>query len=121
MNRESAKFASIRALYRSRNFRTICASQLLAGLGEWLATLALIALVWKKTHSAIASGVVLAFRILPAALLGSWLGSFAERFDRKRVLVACNAGRACVYGALPIVGVILRGFDNNILTQVGFV
>src|SRR5439155_26315527 len=119
MKRESGKFASIRALYRSRNFRTICASKLLAGLGEWLATLALIALVWDKTHSAIASGVVLAFRILPAALLGSWLGSFAERFDRKRVLVACNAGRACVYGALPIVGGLAPVLALALLAEVG--
>ena len=119
MNRESRKFASIRALYRSRDFRTLCGSQLLAGLGEWLATLALIALVWDKTHSAIASGVVLAFRILPAALLGSWLGSFAERFDRKRVLVACNAGRACVYGALPIVGGLAPVLALALLAEVG--
>ena len=104
MSRFTGKFASVRALNRSKDFRTLCGSQLLAGLGEWLATLALIALVWDITHSAIASGVVLAFRILPAALVGSWLGSFAERFDRKRVLVACNAGRACLYGALPLVG-----------------
>jgi dTMP kinase len=119
MSRSSAKFASIRALYRSRDFRTICGSQLLAGLGEWLATLALIALVWDKTHSAIASGVVLAFRILPAALLGSWLGSFAERFDRKKVLVACNAGRACVYGALPIVGGLAPVLALALLAEVG--
>ena len=119
MSRMQGKFAPTRALYRSKDFRTLCASQLLAGLGEWLATLALIALVWDKTHSAIASGVVLAFRILPAALLGSWLGSFAERFDRKRVLVACNAGRACVYGALPIVGGLAPVLALALFAEVG--
>jgi len=119
MSRFSPKFASLRALNRSKDFRTLCASQLLAGLGEWLATLALIALVWEKTHSAIASGVVLAFRILPAALLGSWLGSFADRFDRKRVLVACNAGRACVYGALPIVGGLAPVLALALFAEVG--
>jgi dTMP kinase len=119
VSRSSSKFASIRALNRSKDFRTICASQLLAGLGEWLATLALIALVWDRTHSAIASGVVLAFRILPAALLGSWLGSFAERFDRKRVLVACNAGRACLYGALPLVGGLAPVLALALMAEVG--
>jgi dTMP kinase len=119
MSRFSGTFASVRALNRSKDFRTLCASQLLAGLGEWLATLALIALVWEKTHSAIASGVVLAFRILPAALLGSWLGSFAERFDRKKVLVACNAGRACVYGALPVVGGLAPVLALALLAEVG--
>ena len=119
MSRFAGKFASVRSLYGSRNFRRLCGSQLLAGLGEWLATLALIALVWERTHSAIASGVVLAFRILPAALLGSWLGSFAERFDRKRVLVACNAGRACIYGALPIVGGLAPVLALALLAEVG--
>lgn len=98
------KFQSVRLLNRSRDFRALCASQVLAGLGEWLATLALIALVWERTGSAIASGLVLGFRILPAALLGSLLGSLVDRLDRKRVLVACNAGRACLYGALPLAG-----------------
>ena len=119
MSRFNGKFAAVRSLNRSKDFRTLCGSQLLAGLGEWLATLALIALVWDRTHSAIASGVVLAFRILPAALLGSWLGSFAERFDRKRVLVACNAGRACLYGALPLVGGLAPVLALALLAEVG--
>ena len=119
MQRTTRKFSSIRALNKSRDFRILCASQLLAGLGEWLATLALIALVWDRTHSAIASGVVLAFRILPAALLGSWLGSVVDRLDRKRVLVASNAGRACVYGALPVVGGLAPVLALALLAEVG--
>lgn len=118
MKRNTERFTSLRALNRSRDFRTLCASQALAGLGEWLATLALIALVWDKTHSAIASGVVLAFRILPAALLGSWLGSLVDRLDRKRVLVACNAGRAVMYGALPIAGGLAPVLALALLAEV---
>ena len=118
MKRNTERFQSLRALNRSRDFRTLCASQALAGLGEWLATLALIALVWDKTHSAIASGVVLAFRILPAALLGSWLGTLVDRLDRKRVLVACNAGRAVVYGALPIAGGLAPVLALALLAEV---
>lgn len=118
MKRSGERFQSLRALNRSRDFRTLCASQALAGLGEWLATLALIALVWEKTHSAVASGVVLAFRILPAALLGSWLGTVVDRLDRKRVLVACNAGRAVVYGALPVVGGLAPVLALALLAEV---
>jgi dTMP kinase len=111
-------FASLRALRASADFPTLCASQALAGLGEWIATLALIALVWERTRSPIASGVVLAFRILPAALVGSWLGSLVDRLDRKRVLVACNAGRACVYGALPVVGGLAPVLALALLAEV---
>ncbi len=119
LKRNTERFASFRALNRSKDFRTLCASQLLAGLGEWLATLALIALVWEKTHSAVASGLVLAFRILPAALIGSWLGGFVDRFNRKRVLIACNAGRACIYGALPIVGGLAPVLALALVAEVG--
>jgi dTMP kinase len=118
MRRSTERFQSLRALNRSPDFRSLCASQALAGLGEWLATLALIALVWDRTHSAIASGVVLAFRILPAALLGSWLGSLVDRLDRKRVLVACNAGRAVVYGALPLFGGLAPVLALALLAEV---
>lgn len=98
------RLKSVSVLWASPDFRAICASQALAGLGEWLATMALIAIVWDRTHSALVSGLVLAFRILPAALIGSFVGTLVDRFDRRRVLVACTAARAAVYGALPLVG-----------------
>jgi dTMP kinase len=112
------KFRSLGALFSNRDFRSLCHSQVLAGLGEWLATMALIALVWDRTHSALASGIVLVFRILPAAVLGSFLGSFVDRLDRKRVLVACTAGRAVVYGAIPLVGGIAAVLALALVAEV---
>lgn len=102
--RLTERFHSLRALLSKQDFRRLCTSQVFGGLGEWLATLALIGLVWDRTHSAVASGMVLAFRILPAAVLSSVLGLIVDRFDRRRVLVACTAGRAAIYGTLPLVG-----------------
>jgi len=97
------RLPTLRALMRNPDFRLLCSSQMLAGLGEWLATMALVALVWERTHSAVAGGLVLVVRILPAAVLGTVLGSVVDRFDRKRVMVACNGGRAVVYGVLPFI------------------
>src|SRR6266850_2456918 len=94
----------LRALLSKHDFRRLVVSQIFGGMGEWLATLALIALVWDRTHSAVASGIVLALRILPAALVGGLLAAFVDRFDRKRVLIACTTGRALIYGTLPLVG-----------------
>lgn len=80
--------------------------------------MALIALVWDRTHSAIVAGLVLGFRLAPAALLGSLLGSFAARFDRKRVLIACTAGRALAYGFLPLVTGIAPVLALALLAEV---
>lgn len=104
------RFQGARALFRTKDFRRLAVAQIFGGLGEWIATLALIAIVWDRTHSAFVSGIVITLRILPAAIIGSVLGSFVDRFDRRRVLVATTAGRACIYGALPFfsgVGVVL--------------
>jgi dTMP kinase len=102
--RVGKRFQGLRALFDRQDFRKLCISQIFGGIGEWVATLALIALVWERTHSAVVSGLVLAMRILPAALVGSLLGMLVDRFDRRRVLVACTAVRACIYGSLPLVG-----------------
>lgn len=104
------RFRSLAALWSIRDFRMLCGSQVLDGLGEWLATMALIALVWERTQSALISGMVLMFRILPAALIGTWLGGLVDRFNGKSVLVWTTAARAGVYAALPFVsgiGVVL--------------
>lgn len=98
------RFQALKQLLDARDFRRLVTSQVVGGLGEWLATMALIALVWERTHSAFLSGAVLALRIAPAAVLTGALSKVIDRFDRRRVLVACTLGRACIYGALPLVG-----------------
>jgi len=98
------RFQGLRTLFSGKDFKKLCVAQVFGGMGEWLATLALIGLVYDRTHSAVASGMVLALRILPAALAGSFLGHFVDRFDRRKVLIACTAGRALIYGSLPLVG-----------------
>jgi MFS family permease len=108
----------LRALLSKHDFRRLLVSQLFGSLGEWLATLALIALVWDRTHSAVASGVVLALRILPAAVIGGLLASVVDRFDRKRVLIGCTAGRALIYGSLPFVGGVAPVLGLALLAEV---
>ncbi|MFA5889976.1 MAG: MFS transporter [Actinomycetota bacterium] len=112
------RFAVLRTLFSKKDFRRLCISQVFGGTGEWLATLALLALVWDKTHSAFASGIVLAFRILPAALVGGFLGALVDKLDRRRVLVACTAGRAVIYGSLPFVSDIAPVLGLALLAEM---
>jgi dTMP kinase len=116
--RATRRFHAARELWACRDFRRLVASQGLGGLGEWIATFALLALVWQRTHSAIVSGMVLSLRILPAAVIGTFLGRLVDRLDRRRVLVACTAGRACVYGAIPFVGGIAAVLGLALVAEV---
>jgi dTMP kinase len=116
---KARRFPGLRTLFGKRDFRKLCVAQVFGGMGEWLATLALIGLVWDRTHSAFVSGIVLASRILPAALIGSLLSAFVDRFDRRKVLIACTFGRATIYGLLPLVGGVAPVLALALLAEVG--
>lgn len=113
------RFDGMRRLFAERDFKRLLASQAMGGLGEWVATMALITLVWDRTHSAVASGLVLALRLLPAAVLSGFLGLLVDRFDRRRVLVACTLGRALIYGSLPLVGGVAPVLALALVAEVG--
>ena len=97
------RFQGLRTLFGKRDFRKLCVAQVFGGMGEWLATLALIGLVYDRTHSAFISGIVLASRILPAALIGSVLSAFVDRFDRRKVLIVCTAGGFVAFFAFALM------------------
>src|SRR5207248_7562881 len=75
---KAGRFQGLRTLFGRRDFAKLCIAQVFGGMGEFLATLALIGFVYDRTHSAFLSGVVLASRILPAALIGSVLSAFVD-------------------------------------------
>ena len=106
-------------MFGRRDFAKLCIAQVFGGMGEFLATLALIGFVYDRTHSAFLSGVVLASRILPAALIGSVLSAFVDRFDRRKVLIFCTFGRATIYGILPLVGGVAPVLALAFLAEVG--
>ena len=113
------KFEGLRTLFGKRDFRKLCIAQVFGGMGEFLATLALIGFVYDRTHSAFLSGIVLASRILPAALIGSVLSAFVDRFDRRKVLIVCTFGRATIYGILPLVGGVAPVLALALVAEVG--
>ena len=49
-------------------------------------------------------GAVFAARIVPGLLFASWAGAVIDRWDRRRVMVVCDLGRAAVLVSLPFVG-----------------
>ena len=48
----------------------------------------------------------MAARIVPGLFLGAASGVVADRFDRKRVMVTCDIGRAAVLVTLPFVDTV---------------
>ncbi|HEX8335380.1 MAG TPA: MFS transporter [Pyrinomonadaceae bacterium] len=83
-------------LRRNRDFRYLWLGQVVSQLGDWFDTIALFTLVLKLTGSGKAVGLVLVARFLPSVVLGPLSGVLADRFDRRRIMIASDAARALV-------------------------
>jgi MFS family permease len=81
---------------RIRDFRLLWGAGLISSVGSWLLVLAVPAHVFLVTRSLAATGLTLAAEYLPILLLGPIAGAAADRWDRRRLMIAANLFRAAV-------------------------
>ena len=94
---------SASSLVRRRGFRTLLVGQGISALGDWMGTVAFMALALRLTGSPAAVGGVLTLRLLPAAIAGPIAAHVAVRWDRRRTMLAMDATRAVLIGLVPLV------------------
>jgi MFS family permease len=86
-----------------RGYRDLVIGQAVSSFGDWMGTVALMALVLDLTGSATAVGVILVLRLLPAGFAGPIAAGLAERWDRRRIMLTCDAVRAVLVALIPLV------------------
>ncbi|WP_460449939.1 MFS transporter [Alsobacter sp. SYSU BS001988] len=77
------------AALRSRDYRLFFGARFLSGLAMQVQNVGLGWLVYDRTGSALALGLVGLAAFLPALALALVTGHVADRFDRRRIIVAC--------------------------------
>ena len=77
--------------FRHRDFRLVMGAKLLSVLGGQMQTVAIGFQVYQKTHDPMHLGLVGLAKFAPAFLLSLPAGQVADRFDRRKVLVAYHA------------------------------
>lgn len=108
-------------LFGSHAFFRLWLTQVVSATGDWLGFLAIAALATRiSDRPEAAVGLVMSARIIPGFFLGPAAGVFADRFDRKRLMVACDVGRALVLASLPFVdtvpGLVVASLVMEVLT-----
>lgn len=86
-----------------RNFRLALTSVAVSTGGDWLYNVALFAFVFEATQSTswvAAAGIL---RLVPYVLFGPYGGVVADRFDRRRVMVASDLVRAALMFGLAAI------------------
>jgi MFS family permease len=93
MNLTNAPSGTIRSALRYPDFRWLLSALAVSQIGDWLYNLALVVLVYDRTHSALWAGVTTAARVVPVVVLGPLGGVLADRFDRRRIMIMCDLAR----------------------------
>jgi MFS family permease len=91
------------------NYRLWFAGALVANIGTWMQRVAQdwLVLTVLSDNSGVAVGVTTALQFAPVLLLSPWAGVLADRFDRRRLLMATQVAQgilAFVLGALVLSG-----------------
>jgi predicted MFS family arabinose efflux permease len=85
---------------RIRDFRWLWAGGVISSLGSWLLILAVPAHVYAVTGSLAKTGLTLAAGYLPLLLLGPVAGVLADRWDRRRLMIAASLFQAAAVAAM---------------------
>ena len=111
----------MRSLLRHRGFRLLLVGQGVSAFGDWMGTIGFMALSLAITGSAVAVGVVLVLRLLPAMVAGPLATRLVARFDRRRTMLAMDLGRAVIAGVVPLISAIWWVYLCALFLELGSV
>lgn len=86
-----ADFGAIRSAFGNRNFSIYTAGSVVTLIGQWVQRLGVGWLTWELTHSGFWLGVVAFADLFPAVVVGPFAGVLADRLDRLRLALICQA------------------------------
>ncbi|GHO85913.1 MFS transporter [Dictyobacter formicarum] len=91
------------SVLRNRNFALLWIGQLISIIGDWLLVLALPFYIFDLTNSTLATGGMFIATSVPRLLLGSLGGVFADRWDRRTMMIVTDLLRAAILLLLLLV------------------
>ncbi|HET9999780.1 MAG TPA: MFS transporter [Ktedonobacteraceae bacterium] len=90
------------SLWRNRDYLLLLSGQVVSNVGTQVSTLAFPLLILALTGSPAQAGFVGTMRVIPYLLLSLPAGALVDRWDRKRVMILCDTGRAFCLASIPI-------------------
>lgn len=85
------------------NYRLYFFGQIVSMSGTWIQSVAQMWLVYQITGSGVALGVVTALQFTPVLVAGMWGGIVADRFDKRKILMATQSAAALLAALLGIL------------------
>jgi MFS family permease len=93
-----------------RNYRLFAGGQIVSNVGTWMQRVAQDWLVLQLSHhSPVALGIAAGLQFVPTLGLSVWAGMLADRLDKRKLLIAVQAGMGVcglVLGLLDVTGAV---------------
>ncbi len=89
-------------LWHNRDFLLLWSGQGISAIGTQISQFAFPLLILALTHSPAQTGLITALRGLPYALFSLPAGALVDRWNRKLVMILCDAGRAIALASIPL-------------------
>jgi len=93
-------------LWHNRDYLLLWFGQTISSIGSGVSELAFPLLVLALTHSPAQAGFASALRTLPYFIFTLPGGALIDRWNRKRVMILCDAGRAISMASIPVALVL---------------
>jgi len=98
--------ASLKDLLLDPSFSRLWRAMLVSSLGDWVGFVAVASLVARlggvRVGALAVAGVMLA-RLLPSVVFGPFAGVFADRFDRRKLMISADIARGLMYASMPFL------------------
>jgi MFS family permease len=95
--------AWFRRIFVNQNILLLWCGQIVSQSGDCIFRIGLLWLLLEMTGSKSLTGLVAMAAYLPSLLFGLYSGALVDRFDRRRVMLFADAGRAAVVLLIPLV------------------
>ena len=103
---EKAKLSQSNSLWHNRNYLLLWSGQTISSVGSGVSQIAFPLLILMLTHSPAQAGFAGAVRAAPYFIFTLPGGALIDRWNRKWVMILCNAGRALSLGSIPVAFVL---------------
>src|SRR5437763_12662946 len=91
-------------VFGTKAFFRLWLAQFISSLGDWIGLIAILAIAARVSdNSGAAVSLVMITRVVPGFFLGTVGGVIIDRFDRRKVMVCADIGRASLLILLPFI------------------
>ncbi len=90
-------------LWRNRDYLLLLSGQNISRLGTGISQLAFPLLALTLTRSAAQAGIIGTLAFLPQLIFGLVAGALVDRWNRKRVMIFCDLGRAAIFASIALL------------------